>query len=81
MGVEDSTDKLRTIKRCPFCNSRYIEFKRKIGQLSDTGFDTMTVYCYCTNCGFKNQPFTSRFRDMDEARDMAYTLWNQRAEQ
>ena len=81
MGVQDSTDKLRTKKPCPFCGSKFIEFNRKIEQLSDTGLDTMTVYCYCTNCGFKNQPFKSTFRDMDEARDIAYTLWNRRAEQ
>ena len=72
----DSTDKLSKKSPCKRCGSKLIEFKKTIVQMYDSGRDMMRVYCYCTKCGYKGPEFTDRFRDLDEARDRAFTLWN-----
>ena len=79
--MSDSTDKLRKKAPCKICGSRMIEFHRKIEQLYDSGRDKMAVYCFCTRCGYKGPTSTDRFRDLDEARDRAFVLWNNDAEQ
>lgn len=77
--MQDSTDKLRQKKPCKRCGSKLIEFKGIIVQMYDSGNDKMTVYCYCSSCGYRGPEYTNRFRDLDEARDAAFTLWNQNA--
>ena len=79
--VDESTDKLRTIRPCKSCGGKVIEFHKTIVQMYDSGRDKMEVYCFCNRCGYKGPTSTDRFRDLDEARDRAFVLWNNDAEQ
>ena len=78
--VDESTDKLRKISPCKKCGCKAIEFHKTIVQFYDSGRDKMTVYCFCTRCGYKGPEFTDRFRDLDEARGRAFAFWNDDAE-
>ncbi len=74
--IDETTDKLRTKNPCRLCGSKLIEFHKTIVQMHDYGMDEMEVYCYCCNCKNKSALYIAKFKDLDEARDMAYTIWN-----
>ncbi len=74
--MSNSTDKLRKKTPCKMCGSKLIDFHMQIVQMYDSGRDMLTVYCYCSRCGHIGPNITERFKDMDEARDRAFALWD-----
>ena len=71
-----STERMMRTNPCKACGSTMIEFKSDIMQMYDSGNDLISVYCCCANCGYRSPEFTSRFNNMSEAEEMAYSLWN-----
>ena len=64
------------INPCKECGGERIDVKIKEIIRFENKEKKMTVWAFCRNCGHRSFSVTARFRDIEDAKDSAYIVWN-----